>query len=98
MPSAGTLTERLAVVERRLRAGGGPAPRPVRPPVVVEGLTERELAVLRLLPGGLTQREIGEALHLSMNTVKTHTRNIYRKLSATSRDGAVENARSIGLL
>lgn len=51
-----------------------------------------------LLPGRLTQREIGEVLHLSMNTVKTHTRNIFRKLSVSSRDEAVEVARLIGLL
>lgn len=36
--------------------------------------------------------------HVSMNTVKTHTRNIFRKLSASSRDEAVEMARSLGLL
>lgn len=65
--------------------------------MVVE-LTDRELAVLRLLPGRLTQREIGNALYLSMNTVKTHIRNIYGKLAVSSRDEAVEVARSMGLL
>jgi FixJ family two-component response regulator len=37
-----------------------------------EELTERELTVLRLLPSGLSQREIGSALYVSHNTVKTH--------------------------
>jgi LuxR family transcriptional regulator, maltose regulon positive regulatory protein len=61
-------------------------------------LTERELAVLRLLPSGMTQREIGATLFLSENTVKTHTRGIYRKLSAATRDEAVAAARAAGLL
>ena len=90
-PTPGTLAERAAVVERRLRRGG-PASRPTPRRRVVEELTDRELAVLRLLPSRLTQREIGETLYLSMNTVKTHTRNIFRKLSASSRDEAVEVA------
>jgi LuxR family maltose regulon positive regulatory protein len=75
----------------------GPPERSV-PAELVEPLTDRELALLRLLPGRLTQREIGDALHLSMNTVKTHIRNIYRKLAVSSRDEAVEVARSVGLL
>jgi LuxR family maltose regulon positive regulatory protein len=98
-PAPGILTERTAVVERRLRRGvrAGPPERSV-PAELVEPLTDRELALLRLLPGRLTQREIGDALHLSMNTVKTHIRNIYRKLAVSSRDEAVEVARSVGLL
>ncbi len=97
-PSPGRLTEMTAVVERRLRRPGpGPSTAARKPDVVVE-LTDRELAVLRLLPGRLTQREIGNALYLSMNTVKTHIRNIYGKLAVSSRDEAVEVARSMGLL
>ncbi|MDJ0770109.1 MAG: LuxR C-terminal-related transcriptional regulator [Ilumatobacter sp.] len=98
-PSPGLLPEFAAVVERRIRRGApAPAQRASNRRELVEDLTDRELAVLRLLPGRLTQREIGGALHLSMNTVKTHTRNIFRKLSVSSRDEAVEVARSIGLL
>jgi LuxR family maltose regulon positive regulatory protein len=61
-------------------------------------LTERELSVLRLLPGELSQREIGDALYVSLNTVKSHARSIYRKLDVDTRDAAVARARSIGLL
>jgi LuxR family transcriptional regulator, maltose regulon positive regulatory protein len=61
-------------------------------------LTEREHAVLRLLDTDLSQREIGGALYVSVNTVKTHTRGIFRKLHASSRREAVERARSLGLL
>lgn len=61
-------------------------------------LTDRELAVLRLLDTDLSQREIGTALYVSLNTVKTHTRGIFRKLRASNRREAVERARALGLL
>ena len=63
-----------------------------------EDPSERELAVLRLLPGDLTQREIAERLHVSFNTVKSHTKSIFRKLGVTSRRDAVREARRPGLL
>ena len=53
---------------------------------------------MRLLPTGLSQREIGGELYVSLNTVKTHTRSIFRKLGVTTRDEAVQRARQIGLL
>jgi len=61
-------------------------------------LTERELSVLRLLPSELSQREIGAALFVSLNTVKSHARSIYRKLDVDTRDDAVDLARGLGLL
>ena len=61
-------------------------------------LTEREEAVLRLLRGTLSLREIGQELFLSNNTIKTHTRAIYRKLGATTRAEAVERGYEAGLL
>jgi LuxR family transcriptional regulator, maltose regulon positive regulatory protein len=61
-------------------------------------LSERELAVLRLLASKLSQREIAAELYVSFNTVKTHTRAIFRKLGATSRAEAIERARELGLL
>ena len=70
-----------------------------RPPVRAgEDLSERELAVLRMLATQLTRREIGAALYVSLNTVKTHTRGIFRKLDASTRAEAVEHARARGLL
>jgi LuxR family maltose regulon positive regulatory protein len=65
---------------------------------VAEQLTEREHAVLRLLDTNLSQREIGRTLYVSLNTVKTHTRGIFRKLHASNRREAVERAHSLGLL
>ncbi len=61
-------------------------------------LTERELAVLSLLPTGHNQRDIARELFLSLNTVKSHTRAIYRKLGVTSRSEAVARARDLGLV
>jgi LuxR family maltose regulon positive regulatory protein len=61
-------------------------------------LTDRELAVLRLLGGELSRREIAEALFVSLDTVKTHIRGIYRKLGASTREEAVERARELALL
>jgi LuxR family maltose regulon positive regulatory protein len=61
-------------------------------------LTEREAAILELLPTGLSQRELAGSLFVSPNTLKTHLRAIYRKLGAESRDEAVLRARALGLL
>jgi LuxR family maltose regulon positive regulatory protein len=61
-------------------------------------LSERELAVLRLLASKLSQREIAGELYVSFNTVKTHTRAIFRKLGVVSRAEAVERARELGLI
>jgi len=71
------------------------------PPRRVDGgapLTERELAVLRLLPARLTNREIGRELYVSVNTVRSHVQAIYRKLEVASREDAVVSARQAGLL
>jgi len=65
--------------------------------LLVEPLTDRELAVLRLLPGRLNQREIAAELFISLNTVKTHTRGIFRKLGVGDRRQAVERAHELGL-
>ncbi len=65
---------------------------------LIEPLTERELAVLEFLPTRLTIAAIADELYVSANTVKTHLRNVYRKLEVTDRDGAVERALDLGLL
>jgi len=61
-------------------------------------LSDRELAVLRLLSSSLSAREIGNELFVSLNTVKTHTKAIYRKLGAASREDAVERGRELHLI
>ncbi|HEX3962115.1 MAG TPA: LuxR C-terminal-related transcriptional regulator [Trebonia sp.] len=83
---AGAQLDRLDRVEREL-PGRRRALAPGAP------LTEREAAVLQLLRGPLSLREIGDALFVSHNTVKTHTRAIYRKLGVSTRDEAIARAR-----
>jgi LuxR family maltose regulon positive regulatory protein len=61
-------------------------------------LSQRELAVLRLLPTQLSLREIGSALYVSQNTVKTHAKNIYRKLGVSNRADAIARARELDLI
>ena len=46
----------------------------------VDELSERELAVLRLLASRLSLREFGDELYVSLNTIKTHARDVYAKL------------------
>jgi LuxR family maltose regulon positive regulatory protein len=81
---------RLAALEQRLAA-------PPQDARLAEPLTERELAVLRLLGGTLSLREIGEEMRVSANTIKTHTQAIYRKLGVSARSDAVQAARQMGL-
>jgi LuxR family maltose regulon positive regulatory protein len=61
-------------------------------------LTEAELRLLPYLATHLSFREIGERLYISRHTVKSHAMANYRKLNVTSRTGAVERARELGLL
>ena len=63
-----------------------------------EPLTERELTVLRFLQSVLSNEEIASKLFVSVNTVKTHVRNIYRKLGVGRRREAVRRARELHLL
>ena len=65
---------------------------------LVQQLSPAELAVLRGLAAGLSRREIGAQLYISLNTVKSHTRELYCKLGATSQTEAVARAAALGLL
>jgi LuxR family maltose regulon positive regulatory protein len=98
------LDEGWDIVE--LADGGGPAVPGGRVgdharaavPALVEPLSERELSVLRYLPSRLSNREIGAELYVSLNTVKSHLKAIYRKLGVESRDDAVRRGRQLGLI
>lgn len=86
----------LEAVENRLSRAAVDTARAGRG--LVENLTDRELSILRSLPGPLTQREIGRELYISINTVKGYTKSLYRKLGVSSRSAAVEQARDLGLI
>lgn len=65
---------------------------------LVEPLTERELAVLQLLPSMQSNLEIAEEMFVSVNTVKVHLKTLYRKLDVPNRRSAVRRSRVLGLL
>jgi DNA-binding NarL/FixJ family response regulator len=75
-----------AVAERLANRMGGP------------GLTARELDVLRLIVSGNSNKEIGEGLHISEATVKTHINNILSKLGVTDRTQATTTALQRGIV
>lgn len=65
---------------------------------LTQPLTKREIDVLRSLATGKPITAIGKTLHISHNTMKTHLRNIYRKLSASGRDEAVAKAQTLFII
>jgi LuxR family maltose regulon positive regulatory protein len=69
-----------------------------RSALVLEPLSDREAAVLRYLPTALSKAEIASEIFVSVNTVKTHMKNIYRKLDVTDRAQAVRRARALHLV
>jgi len=87
-----------ALARAEARHGVASAAAPLRSTALVEQLTEREMAVLRYLPSQLSLREIAAELFVSLNTVKTHSSAIYRKLAVTDRKAAVQAARTLHLL
>jgi LuxR family maltose regulon positive regulatory protein len=86
VPAPARQRKRLSDAERSAESEG------------TEQLTQKELEVLRLLATRLSRREIGEQLYVSLNTVKTHQRRVYRKLGVEDRDAAVTRARELGLV
>jgi LuxR family maltose regulon positive regulatory protein len=69
---------------------------PVEP--LEEPLSDREVAVLELLAGGCTNREIARKLFIALGTVKAHVASVYRKLGVHSRAEAVSQAKDLNLL
>jgi LuxR family maltose regulon positive regulatory protein len=65
---------------------------------LIEPLSEREIEILRLIAAGLSNQKIAGQLILSLNTIKTHTGNIYAKLSVNSRAQAIAKARALDIL
>lgn len=66
--------------------------------IICEQLTHRELTVLNLLAGDLSEAKIGQKLFVSHSTVHSHVKSIYRKLGVSSRSEAIESARDVGYL
>jgi LuxR family maltose regulon positive regulatory protein len=87
----GILRERLTQAARALVPAYRRADQDTR-------LSERELAVLRVLATGATEREAAATLFVSRNTIHSHTKSIYFKLGSSSRDQALAQARELGLI
>lgn len=103
--ATGLLVRQRHVVARHLEFTGSMVPASTgesgsvgTPTAPVDGLTERELAVLTYLPTMLKSAEIAADLFVTVNTVKSHQRAIYRKLGVASRREAVDRARDLKLL
>ena len=84
--------EALDALEHRGN-GAHRAPVPLAAP-----LSDREQAILRYLPTMMSNQEIAGELYVSVNTVKTHLKAIYRKRDAPGRHHAVERGRELGLM
>ena len=85
-------TELVAAYDGRIEQGNA------APAELLEPLSEREREVLRYLPTIMSNADIAAELFVSVNTVKTHVKSIYRKLGATRRQEAVRCARQLRLL
>jgi LuxR family maltose regulon positive regulatory protein len=95
---ARTLAEPEGFVRLFAGASNAPTARPAAAsPGLVDPLSERELAVLRLLRSDLSGPDIARELTVSLNTMRTHTKNIYAKLGVNSRRAAVRRADELGL-
>ena len=83
-----------------LRVADAPGPRTVAASQsgLVDPLSARELTVLRLLASQLDTTDIAAELYLSVNTVRTHVKAIYRKLAVNSRADAVRTGVDLGLI
>jgi len=91
---AGIRPDFVRMLSRSLRSTHEPVP--VTP--IADPLSERELGVIRLLATRLTGPEIARELHISLNTLRTHTKHIFLKLEVNDRVAAVRRAEAIGLI
>ena len=91
---AGIRPDFVRSLSQSLRRAG--EPEPAHP--MVDPLSERELHVLRLLATPLSGPEIARELHVSLNTMRTHTKHIFLKLDVNDRGAAVRRAESLGLI
>jgi LuxR family maltose regulon positive regulatory protein len=91
-PYLGVLVDQAAALEREVEEV------PQREDAADAGLTAAELRLLPMLATHLSFREMGEALYVSRNTVKTQAISVYRKLGVSSRSEAIARAARLGLI
>lgn len=86
------------VVGIKLYAPRAPLPDGNPQAIAALGISNRELAVLRELAAGASNKEIAERLGVSPNTIKTHIAKLFEKLGASRRTDAIARARELGIL
>lgn len=89
---------RTVVVEKPVYINNTGGFRPNEDAIEHLGLSKREIEVLELLAGGLSNREIAEKLFVSGNTVKTHLSRLFSKLDVGRRTQAVDKAKKMGII
>ena len=95
---------KLSAYSERLLNACSPQPDPGKPiqkaqmKQPIESLSDRELEVLHLLPSSLSSTEMANELSISVNTLRSHLKNIYSKLEAHSRYEAIARAKEAGLV
>ena len=75
-----------------------PDPKSLSERLAKVGISQREQEVLQLMAQGLSNQEIANQLFISLNTVKTHSSNLYAKLDVKRRTQAIQRAKELGLL
>jgi LuxR family maltose regulon positive regulatory protein len=90
----------LATFEAEQQRSAGISPLPSSPASrpLIEPLSQRELAVLRLFKADLSGPEIAQELVIALSTVRTHTKSIYSKLNVNNRRAAVKRATELNLI
>jgi LuxR family maltose regulon positive regulatory protein len=83
---------------RLLASIDGSSPQTAEAQTLIDPLSERELDVLRLLNTDLTGPEIARELVISLNTFRTHSKNIYSKLGVNSRRATIRRATDLNLI
>ncbi len=97
-PLLHSIAPRSNYARQLLAASGVESSTPLTQSALIEPLSDRELAVLRLIVDGLSNAEIAAQLVIATSTIKTHINNIYGKLNVRSRTQAIARARELRLI
>ncbi len=97
-PKPGSIQVETRIVEKEVYINN-PAPLEINQQEIERlGISKRELEVLKLMASGLSNEEIAGQLFVSLNTVKTHTSNIFLKLDVKRRTQAIEKAKRLNII
>lgn len=88
----------IVIVEKTITVPGSGEKETDRAEIEKRGISQREMEVLQLIAAGLSNQEIADRLFVSLNTVKTHTSNLFLKLEVSRRTMAVQKAKEINIL